>query len=640
MALVQFPGTDMHDLNLDWLLNQMKTIKAQWAKVQEDWSDMQDDNAELVEFVTNYFDNLDLSAEVSAKINQMVEDGTLLNLITYDEGEGSALSDVAGQWLSAHITQETGYVIDDTLTVQGAAADAKATGDAISDLKDALDAVVEYPAPTDLTEDFSAQTGVTVTYNDSDNSITITTTNNSTWRLATNTNIISQLEVGKTYILSAECEVISGTPQKVLGVRGVQGNQYSMYRSIVFGDSTSGSVEFVATEYNNAICAYVTGESGATGTSIKYKNIKIQEKDILPESAVDTIARNAITSINNELDNIVEPAVEATTTDKTEDVELEFVSATGYYDGSGNFSTYAGVTTATINVTPGDKYLVTSRDYYSCAMVVFFKNDDSFLSSVKPGSGTTARDNYKVTVPANAAKMMLQRVYNYRTLLKKVVGVQALPVTSVLNGKRITVIGDSITEKNIRAKTNWVDYIKDWTGAVIQNLGASGTGFIAGDSNPYSNRIASIVNPDIIGVAVSFNDMSSTIADLSTAATSFFESLITAYPAIPIICYVQSPWSSYHYGVQASDDWIDALREICWSKGVAFYDDLYKGSALKPWIADNRAVYYMNDGEGSSGEEDWVHPNSEGHKVIARGLYTKFETNIVAIGLNSRIIGE
>jgi len=46
----------------------------------------------------------------------------------------------------------------------------------------------------------------------------------------------------------------------------------------------------------------------------------------------------------------------------------------------------------------------------------------------------------------------------------------------------------------------------------------------------------------------------------------------------------------------------------------------------------------MHDGEGSDGAEDWVHPNSEGHKVIARHLYPLFEKNVVATGL-SCVIG-
>ena len=35
------------------------------------------------------------------------------------------------EWLNNHVNPETGYVLDDTLSIEGAAADSKAVGDAI-----------------------------------------------------------------------------------------------------------------------------------------------------------------------------------------------------------------------------------------------------------------------------------------------------------------------------------------------------------------------------------------------------------------------------------------------------------------------------------------------------------------------------
>lgn len=134
----QFPGTNYHDLNLNWLLGQMKNCLAEWETTKGQWTALAANNAEFKAYVTNYLTNLDLTQEVSDKINSMVEDGTLLQILTEDEGDGSPLSDTVGEWLAAHITQETGYVIDDTLTVQAAAADAKAAGDAITDLRGAI----------------------------------------------------------------------------------------------------------------------------------------------------------------------------------------------------------------------------------------------------------------------------------------------------------------------------------------------------------------------------------------------------------------------------------------------------------------------------------------------------------------------
>lgn len=326
---------------------------------------------------------------------------------------------------------------------------------------------------------------------------------------------------------------------------------------------------------------------------------------------------------------------EVTTEDDTEIVELTFTSADGYYANNKAYTTYSGVTVATVPVTAGDRYQLTTRRYGNAALACFLDANDTVNSVVFLSDVSGAITNLPITIPAGTANMLIQRFYGYSpTVLKKVVGIQAKQIGSILNGKRVTVIGDSITEVNSTAYPNWSLYMGDWCGAVIQNLGASGTGFIAGNNNPYHNRISRIDTPDIIGVALSFNDMSQTIADLTTAAETFFDDLITAYPTIPIICYVQSPWSAYHPGIEASDNWVAALRTICNVRGVPFYDGMYYGSALKPWLHDNRLVYYMHDGEGSTPEEDWVHPNSEGHKVIARHLYPHFAENLVATGLD------
>ena len=335
--------------------------------------------------------------------------------------------------------------------------------------------------------------------------------------------------------------------------------------------------------------------------------------------------------LNNELQN-----VEAVTTQKTgTNVSLTFSATTGYYDKNKSFNTYGGVTVAKVSVLEGDQYLIDSRSYYNAAIACLLDSTDAIKSVIWISNNAAQQKNIEIDIPEGISYLLIQRFDNYKpTTLTKVTGIIAKPVQSLLSGKRVTLIGDSITELNLRAATNWALWINDWCNATIQNLGASGTGFIAGGANPYHNRIASISNPDIIGIAVSFNDMSNSISDLTTAAETFFDDLIDAYPTTPIICYVQSPWSSYHYGVASSDAWIDALRDVCNTRGVPFYDGMYKGTVLKPWLAANRAVYYINDGDGNTGEEDWVHPNSEGHKAIARYLYPKFVENLVAVGLD------
>lgn len=54
----------------------------------------------------------------------------------------TAASTEVGAWLSDHVDPDTGYVIDDTLTTALAAADAKATGDAISAVNSAVNSAI------------------------------------------------------------------------------------------------------------------------------------------------------------------------------------------------------------------------------------------------------------------------------------------------------------------------------------------------------------------------------------------------------------------------------------------------------------------------------------------------------------------
>lgn len=88
----KYPYTDFHELNLDWFLSQFKelvadwedfhtTISAEWAAVQQEWTDTKEAWQTLYNYVHDYFDNLDVQEEIDNKLDQMVEDGTLITVI-------------------------------------------------------------------------------------------------------------------------------------------------------------------------------------------------------------------------------------------------------------------------------------------------------------------------------------------------------------------------------------------------------------------------------------------------------------------------------------------------------------------------------------------------------------------------------
>lgn len=176
MAFHDYPYTDFHELNLDWVIKKVKELATAWAQVQQDWTDEQAAFANLQNWIENYFNNLNVQTEINLKLDAMVVAGTMSELIAPYVASGlpaevaSQLGDVVaaqigavvatqigavvadqlpaiaataaatevGTWLSTHIDPDTGYVIDDTLTVSLAAADAKTVGDKVTEIKSAL----------------------------------------------------------------------------------------------------------------------------------------------------------------------------------------------------------------------------------------------------------------------------------------------------------------------------------------------------------------------------------------------------------------------------------------------------------------------------------------------------------------------
>lgn len=70
----KYPYTDFHELNLDWFLEEFK-------KVTDKVTDLDATVQEFTQFVTNYFDNLDVQEEINKKLDELVADGTIASLL-------------------------------------------------------------------------------------------------------------------------------------------------------------------------------------------------------------------------------------------------------------------------------------------------------------------------------------------------------------------------------------------------------------------------------------------------------------------------------------------------------------------------------------------------------------------------------
>ena len=114
----QFPYSNFHEFNLDQIIKIMREMQDEWEATKTEWNDMKD-------FINNYFDNLDVSEEVYGALVKMAHNGILSGIID------PTIISATSSWLAEHITQPVGVVIDDSLSIQGACADAAATGNAV-----------------------------------------------------------------------------------------------------------------------------------------------------------------------------------------------------------------------------------------------------------------------------------------------------------------------------------------------------------------------------------------------------------------------------------------------------------------------------------------------------------------------------
>lgn len=77
----EFPYTDPHRYNADWILAKMKELTTEWAQTRAQFNQLENDFVALQNYVANYFANLDLTSEVQAILNRYLTDGTLQDIL-------------------------------------------------------------------------------------------------------------------------------------------------------------------------------------------------------------------------------------------------------------------------------------------------------------------------------------------------------------------------------------------------------------------------------------------------------------------------------------------------------------------------------------------------------------------------------
>lgn len=136
--MMQFPGTNFHDLNLDWVIDQVKTMITEWATTREDWDELSQDFDRLRqewadEVVTlNAWLTNNVPFEVAVQLRTMINNGEIFDIIYTGNAEHQdPIGEAVAAWLAERIHPESGYALDSAFTDPNAAAQASAVGEAV-----------------------------------------------------------------------------------------------------------------------------------------------------------------------------------------------------------------------------------------------------------------------------------------------------------------------------------------------------------------------------------------------------------------------------------------------------------------------------------------------------------------------------
>lgn len=265
----------------------------------------------------------------------------------------------------------------------------------------------------------------------------------------------------------------------------------------------------------------------------------------------------------------------------------------------------------------------------SDALYAVYRGAITDFSAAKPGISTFSQATVTSPIPEDMHTtygFLYKLTNNYMFIIESATnptiwyynGSAWIRLNNKLSNKKITFIGDSITEYNDTATYNYVKIFETVGNCTVQNLGRSGVGYCRyHDTN--SNFISKIPDidsdTDIIMISGSFNDLGSSEplgnpTDTGTTTicgyiNQFYDALFTAFPTKQIVCCSMNYWVGFGTNSARFTNYVDALKTICRNRAIPFLDVGEKCN-IRPWIADN-ATAYCPDG---------THPNNDGHLLI------------------------
>ena len=217
---------------------------------------------------------------------------------------------------------------------------------------------------------------------------------------------------------------------------------------------------------------------------------------------------------------------------------------------------------------------------------------------------------------------------------------EAANLTNPFKGKKWAVFGDSISQPNTDGLDKYYNYIADNLGMEVTSYAVGGSGYFKGAGSAgygANNIIDKLTNApegyDINSFMAGDNERhlemgSPTDATptgepttLCGAVRKCIELAIEKYPTAQIFLITPTPGTGNHATPAQGDlnTFANNQMEIAKIYNIP-YIDLYHASGLRPWNAENAAVYYR----------DYCHLVAAGHQYVAN-LMQKWMQNNLAV---------
>lgn len=82
MIFNNFPFTNFHEVNTDWIVNKIKELTTEWSGMQKEFATLEDAFNDLKKYVEGYLFNLNIETEVQKEIEKMKASGELNDIIS------------------------------------------------------------------------------------------------------------------------------------------------------------------------------------------------------------------------------------------------------------------------------------------------------------------------------------------------------------------------------------------------------------------------------------------------------------------------------------------------------------------------------------------------------------------------------